>query len=716
MTSLYKKKSHFQHVVAQAKACLKRGWCVIPLRRKSKMPRDAGWPDQRVTEDEIETVFSGGANIGVVLGETSGCLADVDLDSPEAVRAAKKFLPETGRIHGRTSKRQSHWFYCINDSIAPEKFLDPVDRKVLVEIRSDGQQTAIPPSIHPSGERFYWVRKEAPAKVDARILRSSVKQLAACALAAKHWPKEGARHDSALALSGGLLRSGWSAEDARGFVERVARVAGDEEWRERGEDVLSTAKRFSSGGAVTGIPSLAKLLDESIVEKLRDWLELSPSFEVVPSHEAVGSTVNWPDPPGREAFDGLAGEIVAALEPHTEADPVALLVQTLAVFGNIVGRQPHFTAEGDRHGTNIFPVMVGVTSKGRKGSSWSQVNRVFQDVDGEWASGSVQSGLSSGEGLIWAVRDRIERTDPVRKKGRVIGYQSVIADPGVDDKRLLDLETEFAAVLRIIGREGSTLSATIRQAWDSGRILTKNSPAKATGAHISIIGHVTRDELRRYLDTSEVGNGFANRFLWTCVRRSKILPEGGGLRGDDLGPIVNGLRASVKSAREVHEMRRGNKARNLWLEIYPELSEGRPGLLGAVTSRAEAQVMRLACIYALMDRSKIVRVQNLRAALALWKYCESSARYIFGDSLGDPVADTLLKALRNSANGLTRTDIRDLFGRNRGAHEIDRALRVLLEYGHVRKGREEAEQGRPTERWFALAALQAEKVAKEKNK
>jgi len=154
----------------------------------------------------------------------------------------------------------------------------------------------------------------------------------------------------------------------------------------------------------------------------------------------------------------------------------------------------------------------------------------------------------------------------------------------------------------------------------------------------------------------------------------------------------------------------------LWLEIYPELSEGRPGLLGAVTSRAEAQVMRLACIYALMDRSKIVRVQNLRAALALWKYCESSARYIFGDSLGDPVADTLLKALRNSANGLTRTDIRDLFGRNRGAHEIDRALRVLLEYGHVRKGREEAEQGRPTERWFALAALQAEKVAKEKNK
>jgi hypothetical protein len=139
--------------------------------------------------------------------------------------------------------------------------------------------------------------------------------------------------------------------------------------------------------------------------------------------------------------------------------------------------------------------MVGVTSKRRKGSSWSQVKRVLQNLDAKWLSGCVQSGLSSGEGLIWPVRDPIERRDPVKKGGRMVGYQTVIADHGVEDKRLLDLETEFASVLRIIGREVSTLSATIRQAWDSGelRILTKNSPAKATGAHISIVGHITRE-------------------------------------------------------------------------------------------------------------------------------------------------------------------------------------------------------------------------------
>jgi hypothetical protein len=282
----------------------------------------------------------------------------------------------------------------------------------------------------------------------------------------------------------------------------------------------------------------------------------------------------------------------------------------------------------------------------------------------------------------------------------------VIADHGVEDKRLLDLETEFASVLRIIGREGSTLSATMRQAWDSGvlRILTKNSPAKATGAHISIVGHITRDELRRYLDSTEVGNGFANRFLWTCVRRSKILPEGGQLGDEDLTSIVHELHAAVEFAGTVREMLRGTKARDLWIEVYPGLSQGGRGLFGAVTSRAEAQVMRLACIYALLDRSTFIRVQHLRAALAVWKYCEASARYIFGDSLGDSVADELLVALRNSPTGLTRTEIRDHFSRNQATHQVDRALGVLLECGLVRRERDESEKGRPSERWFALVA------------
>src|SRR5205814_1467214 len=162
----------------------------------------------------------------------------------------------------------------------------------------------------------------------------------------------------------------------------------------------------------------------------------------------------------------------------------------------------------------------------------------------------------------------------------------------------------------------------------------------------SVIGHITRHELRRYLNLTEIGNGFANRFLWTCVRRSKSLPEGGHVDDVEFEALIGRLNRAVKFASGVSELRRSDKARALWHKAYEELSEGKPGLLGAVTSRAEAQTMRVACLYALLDCSKVVKEVHLRAALAVWDYAEQSARHIFGDSLGDPLADELLRALR----------------------------------------------------------------------
>src|SRR5207247_3820982 len=118
---------------------------------------------------------------------------------------------------------------------------------------------------------------------------------------------------------------------------------------------------------------------------------------------------------------------------------------------------------------------------------------------------------------------------PERGTGRIKEDQMVVTDQGVTDKRLLTYEPEFASTLKVAGRDGNTLSARIRLAFDLGDIgtLTKNSPIKATNAHISLIGHVTKDELLRYLDSTEMANGFANRILWICVQRSKLLPEGG---------------------------------------------------------------------------------------------------------------------------------------------------------------------------------------------
>jgi hypothetical protein len=425
------------------------------------------------------------------------------------------------------------------------------------------------------------------------------------------------------------------------------------------------------------------------------------------SAQSVGQSASnreWPLPLANHAFHGIAGEIIRAIEPHTEADPAALLFQFLCGFGNLVGRGPHTVADAARHGCNLFTAIVGVSSKGRKGTAWSHVKRVLDVVDREWTGTRILGGLSSGEGLIWGVRDPIEKLEATRKEKRVVGYEMVVDDPGVADKRLLAIEPELAATLRVMAREGSTLSATIRQAWDTGelRILTKNSPAQSTGAHISIIGHITRDELLRCLSATDTSNGFANRFLWVCAKRSKMLPEGGDIQSVDFGPLTRRLVEVVSAARHTGELRRDSDAKEIWRAVYPTLSEGKPGLLGSVTGRSEPQVLRLALLYALLDGAAIISAPHMLAALAAWDYCEASARFIFGDSLGNSDADKILAALRADPQGLTRTEIRDLFGRNRSEPLIQVALTALEERGLAQRVSEQT-GGRPTERWIATS-------------
>src|SRR5262249_35869095 len=205
--------------------------------------------------------------------------------------------------------------------------------------------------------------------------------------------------------------------------------------------------------------------------------------------------------------------------------------------GSVIGRSAHFVVEGDAHHANEYAVMVGRTAKAWKGTSWGRIIRLFREVEEQWADERTPSGLSSGEGLIWSVRDPISKREKVNHgKGQAPTYEEVESDPGVSDKRLLVYEPEFANVLKQTERQGNTLSTVLRQGWDGNhtlRTMTKNSPARATGAHVSLIGHVTADELRRYLTVTESANGFGNRHLWLCVDRARLLPEGGCVNQND---------------------------------------------------------------------------------------------------------------------------------------------------------------------------------------
>jgi hypothetical protein len=442
------------------------------------------------------------------------------------------------------------------------------------------------------------------------------------------------------------------------------------------------------------------------VERYTSSIPVQPPYAVTSlnslrplDHRDNDAVDDFPEPLSETAFHGLAGDIVRRIEPHTEADRAALLVQILIAFGNVIGCSGHAIADGSRHATNLFAVLVGESSKSRKGTSLSHVLRIFERADEDWKRHCISNGLSSGEGLIWNVRDLM--TKHVRQKGG--SYTDEVVDSGVIDKRLCVQEGEFANVLKVIAREGNTLSPVIRSAWDSGdlRSMTKNSEARATGAHVSIIGHITKDELRRLLRETEQANGFGNRFLWLAVRRSKCLPEGGNLDAENLNDLVQRLHDAIQFARSAGQITRSDEARELWAIVYPRLSEGKRGLLGAITARAEAQVLRLSCIYALLDCSTTITADHHRAALELWNYCDRSAGWIFGTSTGDPNADRILSALRAAGrDGLTRTEISELFNRNVSGRDLANAIHALQRADQVRCVREST-AGAPRQKWIA---------------
>ncbi len=397
-----------------------------------------------------------------------------------------------------------------------------------------------------------------------------------------------------------------------------------------------------------------------------------------------------------EAYRGLFGRVVELAEEHTEGDPVALLVGALTAFGSAIGRGPYMQIGATRHHVNLFVGIVGDTSKGRKGSTWDPVENVMHAADKRWTENRIQSGLSSGEGLISEVRDRVEARD---KEGKMR-----VIDGGVSDKRLLVMEGELSQVLKVIKRDGNTLSPVLRNAWDGKNLKTmvKHSPLKATEPHVSVLGHITRDELARHLSETEMANGLANRYLWVLVKRSKRLPFGGEWHTVNLQPISREIVGALEYGNRPFRMAWGEDAKPLWIEAYDALTEDRPGMFGAVTARAEAQTLRLAMLYALADCSDEIRRTHVESALAVWEYAEESARYIFGDAIGDPDADKVLEALKDSEEGLTRTEIRDLFGRNKSGEELDRIFSVLSNAGRIRATRHrESGSKKPVERWYA---------------
>lgn len=429
----------------------------------------------------------------------------------------------------------------------------------------------------------------------------------------------------------------------------------------------------------------ARALGEGFGEWLRRLVEAASAQATVSSADPEPDLQpTWPAPIDEAAFWGLAGEVVRRIEPTSEADPIALLLTFLAYFGAAAGLGPYVRVEDTHHGPNEYFGLIGATSKARKGTAERRIRRFFEAVDPDFRA-RIRRGLSSGEGVIWAVRD-----PTVNGKGEEV-------DPGVSDKRLLVVESELATALRRIERDGSSLSPVLRDAWDRVPLntLVSERHKAAVGAqrsHIGLLGQITRAELTRYLSRTEMANGFGNRFLWALVRRSKYLPRGGP--APTMADLVAKTRKALEHAWACEEIDLDQDANQIWTTVYPSLSDPKPGLAGDLLARAEAHVLRLALIYALLDRARAIGPEHLRAALAVWTYCEDSVRCVFAEELGDPDADAVLGQLREHPEGSTTKELHEAFGRHWSAERLRRALGNLIEHGAVITERV-ASKGRP---------------------
>jgi hypothetical protein len=396
--------------------------------------------------------------------------------------------------------------------------------------------------------------------------------------------------------------------------------------------------------------------------------------------------------PDRAVYQGWLGRTSLALTRTSEADPVAVLVTLMAAFGVMTGPGPFSQISDDRHPALIWPLILGHTGIGRKGTSLGVDMRLLKAADPQFCSENITSGLSSGEGLIAAVADEDE--------GEAGG------------KLRLVIETEYSVTMRRSAREGNTLSGVLRQAWEGDDLATlTRASLHATAPHIAIIAHITPDEFRLCASGADMAGGTYNRFLPVYSERSQEIPDGDGAPEDLITAHAITLRELAKQARDIRRVTLTDPAREYWADVvYPALSGAGPtaGPVAQFTARATPYARRAAMLYALADGATAVNEQHLEAAYALVDYARATAAHVLGHGTGNTQLDKLAVALDNAgAQGLTRTDVHGVFSRQLSKAQLDDLLaKAEALPGVTRTQRRGA--GRPTDVWTLTGGEKSE--------
>jgi hypothetical protein len=395
--------------------------------------------------------------------------------------------------------------------------------------------------------------------------------------------------------------------------------------------------------------------------------------------------------PDAGCYYGIAGQFALEACLKSEADPIGVLIHLLTWAGAYFGNKATLRLGDVEAPPRLFSVTAS-SAGGGKGTAAAPVRKLMLEyVNSHLRKVGLSPTLykdgpmSSGEGLAWAVRDPADTDD---EDGNP-------TDKGVTDKRLMIVEEEFAAVLQAARREGNTVSAAIRRFWDSGNFspLTKTNRVTVTDAHVCFVAHITYEELVKRLEQSEYASALASRILWVCVRRPKIVAIPESIPVARMLHYSDTISKAIQFSADTNELALSQESLEIWGTLAISLAKANTPM----SERARVQVLRMACIFALLDCTDQVTPKHLRAASHIWNYCLGSVAYIFEGEQNED-ANKILLALRKH-NGLTTTQIRvNVFQQNIKSSVMNTLLKSLETQGKIKRSirqRADGKSGKP---------------------
>jgi hypothetical protein len=696
-----------------------RGFALLPVPLKQKRPVTQGWQDLRLDQTALRTTFAVPSNVGVLLGEASGGLVDIDLDCPEARAVARYLLPSTGLISGHESAPESHWFFRVRSPLKTMQYIDPLgangeSRAMLVERRATGAQTLIPPSIHPSGEAIVWSRDGDPAEVAPPDLEQAVARLAAATLLARYWPAPGSRHAAALALGGGLLRAGWLVDETAEYVGHIAMAAGDDEADDRRQAVHSTAEALGDGEHATGWPTLATLVDPRVVDAIRRWLGITSttetnSYEFVEMHgaelpsglaaEQRARAIHVPPFP-LEIFPPLVARYLAD-GAETVGCPVDLIaVPFLSYAAAALGRQRRLAIK--RRWIRKATLWTGVVATSGSGKSPADgyarapLDILQTDADERYAE---QFTAYKRELAQWKAADPATRGDEPSPPLYAHWYTT---DPTVESLApMLQVNPGVAASFdELVAwargcnayKKGGNDRQKYLEIWN-GRPLKVDRRTQGVlfvpDPVCCLVGGIQPERLPELTREASVHDGLLPRFLWTYPDIPPRAWSWDERESDDLDEVValfEQLRSSPPLTLRLHPA-----ARVSWATWHDAGRRQHPHLAPLARELASKLPPHLATCWlvlqALHDPEGTLDTalpEHLDAAITLIAYFQAHARRVLAHFGTDaPHVETGLAGrvsmiLRTADAWMSQTELWQALGRNGRAADLHAALDALL--------------------------------------